>query len=317
MSIDLQNMTMKDIYAQTLTEIGETYPDVVVVEADLAISSGSPAFRDKFPDRFIDVGVAEANMVGISAGLAADGKVPFCCSFTPFATRRAYDQITISVAYANNNVKIIGIAPGITTSVNGGTHMCLQDIAIMRAMPNMTVLSPADGAEIRACMKWMAESYGPAYMQYIRVKMEPFHENEDYVFEPGKAVHLMEGSDVTLVSTGYMTPFALDAARQLKDKGVGVDLLHCPCIKPFPEDDLVNSAKKTGCVVSVETQNIIGGLGGAVAETLSEKYPVRLKRLGIPDQFGEVVHNDQYIFDKHKFGPGHIIETCQEMIKNS
>lgn len=318
MSVEFQNMTMKEVYVQTLLELGETHPDVIVVEADMALTTGSAAFGDKYPDRFFDVGVAEANMIGISAGLAADGKVPFCASFTPFVTRRAYDQITISVAFSNRNVKILGMSPGITTYTNGGTHMCFQDLAIMRAMPNMIVLSPADGIELRACMKWMAETFGPVYIQALRLKVELLHdEGENYIFEPAKAVHLTEGSDVTLVSTGYMTSFALDAAEKLKDKGIGVDLLHCPCVKPFPEEDLVYSAKKTGCVVSVENQNIIGGLGGAVAETLSEQCPVRLKRLGIPDLFGEVVHNDQYIFDKHKFGPQHIVETCQEIIKRS
>ena len=312
MSVALHEMTMKEVYARTLVELGESDPRIVVLEGDVARASGSVAFRDRFPKRFIDVGVAEANMVGVAAGLAAEGKIPFCCTFTPFATRRVYDQLTISVAYGNNGVKMVGIAPGITTGVNGGTHMCFQDLAIMRAMPNMAVLSPADAYELRACLRWMAATPGPAYMQYIRFKQEPLRLREAQ-FQPGRAVVLHEGSDVTVVSTGYMTQFALAVARQLDGEGIGADLLHCPCVKPFPAADVIRSARKTKGVVTVETQNVIGGLGSAVAEVLSESYPVPVHRLGIPDRFGEVFFNDSYMFDKHGFGPRHIAAACRKL----
>lgn len=315
MSADLHEMTMKDVFARTMVEIGEANPQVVMLEADLGVASGSLAFGARFPERFVEIGVAEANMIGVAAGLAADGKIPFCCSFTPFATRRAYDQITVSVAYADNNVKIVGIAPGITTGVNGGTHMCFQDLAIMRAMPNMTVLSPADAYELKACLRWMAATPGPVYMQYIRSKRKPLRLGE-HEFVPGRAVRLRDGSDVTLLSTGYMTQFAVAAAIELADEGIHADLLHCPCVKPFPEDDLVESAGRTGRVVVVETQNIIGGLGGAAAEVLSDRCPVRVKRLGIPDRFGEVFHDDEYMFDKHGFGPKHVVSACRDLVGN-
>jgi len=315
MNVPLHEITMKDIYGQTLVELGEKDSRIVVVDADLTGASGSTPFRDRFPERYVNVGVAEANMICVAAGLAADGKIPFCCSFTPFATRRVYDQITISIAFANNGVNIVGIAPGITTGMNGGTHMCFQDLAIMRAMPNMAVLSPADAYELRACMYWMASSQSPAYMQLIRSKQKPLRVG-DRQFQLGRAVVLHEGSDVTLVSTGYMTQFALTAAEWLEEEGIGVDLLHCPCIKPFPADDLLLSAHKTNAVVTVENQSTIGGLGGATAEMLSEAYPVPVKRLGIPDVFGEVVLDDTYILEKYSFGSRHIADACRELARH-
>lgn len=303
---------MKSVYAKTLVELAEEDPRIVVLEADIAVASGTLAFKDKFPDRFIDVGCAEANMIGIAAGLAVDGKIPFCCTFTPFASGRAYDQTTISIAYANSNVKIVGMAPGITTLLNGGTHMSFLDIAIMRAMPNMIVLSPAGPNELRACVRWMAQNEKPTYMQMIR-QMQPSLFAPEHEFRPGRAETIRKGKDVTILSTGYMTQFAVEAASKLADDNVEVDLLHCPCIKPFPAEDVIRSAKKTGCVVTVETQSTIGGLGGAAAEVLSENHPVKIRRLGIPDQFGEVVVEDKYIFDKYGFGPDHIAAACKKI----
>jgi transketolase len=306
----LHELEMRAVYARTLCELAETDPRIVVLEADLSKATGTnPTYCSAHPERFINVGVAEANMIGLGAGLAVEGKVPFCATFTPFASRRVYDQITISVAYAGLNVKIVGTSPGITAGPNGGTHMCFQDLAIMRAMPNMTVLSPCDCYELRACLRWMAAHDGPCYMQMIRMK-QPQVFDERYEFSPERAVHLREGADVTLVSTGYMTPFALQAANQLAAEGVSVDLLHFPVVKPFDADTLVASAQKTGRVVTVENQSIIGGLGGAVCEVLSEQHPVPVKRLGVPDLFGEIA-TEQYLFDKHGFGPEHIKAACR------
>jgi transketolase len=306
----LHELDLRAVYAKTLCELAESDPRLVVLEADLSKASGTnPTFSTAFPERFINCGVAEADMVGISAGLAVEGKVPFCASFTPFASRRVYDQITISVAYADLNVKIVGTAPGITAGPNGGTHMCFQDLAIMRAMPNMIVLSPCDAYELRACLRWMAAHEGPCYMQMIRMK-QPQIFDDSYAFSTERAVRLREGGDVTLVSTGYMTPFALQAAEALAGEGVGVDLLHVPSVKPFDVDTLVASARKTGRVVTVENQSIIGGLGGAVCETLSEHCPVPVKRLGIPDQFGEIA-TEEYLFHKHGFGVEHIKAACR------
>lgn len=312
--MSLHEKEMRAVYAETLNELMEDNPNVMCLEADLSKASGTnPAVFNAHPDNFVNVGVAEANMIGIGAGLAREGKIPFCASFTCFASRRVYDQVTISVAYANNNVKIVGTAPGITAGPNGGTHMCFQDMAIMRSMPNMQVFSPGDVYELKSVMKYMAKSGKPAYMQLIRPKTGEIF-NAEYDFNPENAKVIKEGKDITLVSTGYMTQFALQAVDKLAENKISVELLHYPSVKPFDKDTLVGSAKKTGRVVTVENQNIIGGLGSAVCETLSEQCPVKTKRLGVPDKFGEVA-TEEYLFDKHKFGPAHIIETCLEMVK--
>jgi len=308
---NLHELEMRNVYATTLIALADADPNVLVLEADLSKASGTnPTFAKAHPDRFINCGVAEANMICIAAGLAVEGKIPFCATFTPFATRRVYDQVTISVAYANTNVKIVGTAPGITAGPNGGTHMCFQDLAIMRAMPNMVVLSPCDCYELRECLLWMAKHEGPVYMQLIRMK-QPQVFDDSYKFDPHKAARICEGSDVTLVSTGYMTSFALRAANELRAEGVEVELLHYPCIKPFDAETLIASAAKTGRVVTVENQSIIGGLGGAVCETLCESRPTPVKRLGVPDRFGEVA-TEAYLFKKHGFGLDEIKQACKD-----
>lgn len=303
---------MRAVYGETLNELIEADRNVMCLEADLSKASGTnPTVSEKHPENFVNVGVSEANMICIGAGLAREGRIPFCATFSCFASRRVYDQATISVAYANNNVKIVGTAPGITAGPNGGTHMCFQDLAIMRAMPNMHVYSPSDPYELRSMMRHMAKVKQPTYMQLIRAKVTKIFD-ENYVFEPGKAVVIKEGDDVTIVSTGYMTHFAIKAVEQLAQKGISAELLHCPSVKPFDAETLVSSAKKTNAVVTVETQNIIGGLGGAVCEILAEQYPTRVKRLGIPDKFGEVA-SEEYLFNKHGFGIKHIIAACEQL----
>lgn len=308
--MNYHELEMRAVYGRTLNELMDENPNVLCLEADLSKASGTnPEVAQKHPQNFVNVGVSEANMICVGAGLANEGKIPFCATFTCFASRRVYDQITISVAYANNNVKIVGTAPGITAGPNGGTHMCFQDLAIMRAMPNMHVYSPCDAYELRSVMKYMVSNAQPTYMQLIRSKMEQIFD-ESYQFDPNKALVLREGGDVTLVSTGYMTPFVLQAAEQLRADGIAADVLHYPSVKPFDAATLMASAKKTGAVVTVETQNIIGGLGGAVCEILSEQCPTRVKRLGIPDKFGEVA-TEEYLFNKHSFGVKHIVEACK------
>jgi len=211
---------------------------------------------------------------------------------------------------ADANVKIVGTAPGITTGPNGGTHMCFQDLAIMRAMPNMTVLAPCDSYDLRACIRWAAAHRGPVYMQMIRM-VQPQVLDDGYTFEPGRLVRLREGNDATLVATGWMTPFAMRAAEELAEEGVNVDLLHCPCVKPFDVEGLVESASRTGWVVTVENQSIIGGLGGAVCEVLSENCPTPVKRLGVHDQFGEVA-SEEYLLNKHGMNVEHIKQACAQ-----
>jgi transketolase len=287
-------------------------PNVLCLEADLSKASGTnPRVLEPNKAHFVNFGVAEANMVSAAAGLAAEGKIPFCATFTCFASRRVYDQVTISVAYANNNVKIVGTAPGVTAGPNGGTHMCFQDLAIMRAMPNMHVYSPCDVYELQAVLRYMAASKQPTYMQLVRGQVGAVFD-ESITFSPDKAVKIRDGADVTLVSTGYMTQFTVGVAETLAAEGIGVDLLHFPSVKPIDAASLVASASKTGGVVTVENQNILGGLGGAVCEVLSEQCPTRVKRLGVPDQFGEVA-SENYLFEKHGFGPAHIAAACREL----
>ena len=310
--MNYENMEMRFVYAETLNELIEADSNVICVEADLSKASGTnPVVIEKHPGNFVNVGVSEANMISVGAGLANEGKIPFCASFSCFATRRVYDQITISAAYANNNVKIVGTAPGITQGPNGGTHMDFQDLAIMRAMPNMHVYSPADPFELRAVMKYMATEKQPTYMQLVRSQVTPLFD-QNHAFNPEKAVQICEGSDVTLVSTGYMTQFAKEAAEELKKEEISVELLHYPSVKPFDRESLVASAKKTGAVVTVENQNIIGGLGGAVAEVLGEECPTPMRRLGIPDRFGEVA-TESYLFEKHGFGKESIMDAVKKI----
>ena len=309
----LHEQEMRFVYGHVLNELIAGDRNVYCLESDLSKASGTnPIVLNANPNNFVNVGVAEANMIGVAAGLATEGKIPFCASFCSFATRRVYDQITLSVAYANTNVKIVGTGPGITQGANGGTHMCFQDLAIMRAMPNMQVFSPCDAYELRSLMHYMAKNFGGMYMQLLRPKL-PAIFDETYTFRPGEARRLTKGKDVTLVSTGYMTRFALQAAKELEGDGIGVDLLHCPSIKPFPVDDVAASAKQTGAVVTVENQNIVGGLGSAVCETLAEHCPVKVKRLGVPDEFGEVA-TENYLFNKHGFGKMQICNACRELL---
>jgi len=310
--MELHEKEMRAVYGETLVELMDENPAVCCLEADLARASGTyPRVAEAHPERFFDAGVAEANMIGIGAGLASEGKVPFCATFSCFAGRRVYDQVYLAVAYANNNVKIVGTSPGITAGPNGGTHMCFQDLAIMRVMPNLHVYSPCDAYELRAVLRHMAASAQPTYMQLVRPRIRQVFDDA-YRFDPHKAVVIREGGDVTLVSTGYMTQFTVHVVEDLAGEGVDAELLHYPSVDPFDGETLIASARKTGGVVTVENQSIIGGLGGAVCETLAESLPTPVRRLGVPHQFGEVA-TEEYLFDKHGFGPRHIAEACRQM----
>jgi len=308
----LHEMEMRAVYGRTLVELGRDDERIVVLEADLTGASGTSPFKEAFPDRFIDVGVQEANMMGWAAGLSTLGKVPFCATFTPFATRRVYDQLTISVAYARRNVKIVGTAPGITTGPNGGTHMCFQDLAIMRVMPSMTVLCPCDAYELASALKWMAGYDGPVYMRLIRSRQGAVF-GPEYEYRHGKAVKLSDGGDVTLISTGYMTQFAMRAARRLAANGVVADHLHIGRVKPLDIDGVMESVGRTGCAVTVENASRLGGLGGAVAEALAEHLPAPLQRIGVDDLFGEV-GTEPYLMRKFGLTVEHIAEACERVM---
>ena len=304
---------MRLVYAQTLNDLIEKDPNVFCLEADLSKASGtSPEVLSRHPQNFINCGVQEANMIGVAAGMAREGQIPFCASFTAFATRRVYDQITVSVAYANNNVKIVGTSPGITQGPNGGTHMCFQDLAIMRAMPNMHVYSPADANELRAVLLDMAGRKQPTYLQLIRPRMPK-------IFEAGLPFRPASGVAPARRAGRHPGRHGIHDAHRLRGRtrarGRRDSRWTCCIIRrssPSMPRRLIESARRTGAVVTVENQNVIGGLGGAVCEVLGEHHPVKVKRLGVPDRFGEVAEPD-YLFDKHGFGPKQIAQACREM----
>ena len=272
-------------YARALIELGQQHDDVFVLDADCAKSNYTNRFRDKFPDRFFNMGIAECDIVGTAAGMAALGKVPFANAYANFLTGRGYDQVRISVAYSGRNVKIVGHNAGTSAAQEGATHLPLEDIGLMRAIPDMTVIVPADSCEMEKAVRAAYEFDGPVYLRVGKLKV-PDVTTVDTPFEIGKAIRFREGSDVTLISTGNMLFETLKAAEILAEKGVSAEVLHMHTVKPIDSDAIAESARKTGAVVTVEEHSILNGLGSAVAETLCEKYPVPLRRVGTKDVFG-------------------------------
>lgn len=275
----------RDAYGEVLAELGEENGAVVVLDADLSGSTKTSVFAKKFPERFFNMGIAEANMVGTAAGLAAAGKIPFASTFAIFAVGRAWEQVRQSVAYPKANVKIVATHSGVTVGEDGGSHQSVEDIAIMRAVPNMTVLVPADGVETKLAIRAAALHKGPVYIRLGRNKV-PTVFSDDYQFVIGKGAVLRPGSDLTFVTTGLMTAQALAAAEQLASQGISARVLHMGSIKPLDADILLAAARETGAIVTAEEHSIIGGLGGAVTEFLAEQCPVPVTRVGIRDRFG-------------------------------
>lgn len=272
-------------YARALIELGHQHDDVFVLDADCAKSNYTNRFRDEFPDRFFNMGIAECDIVGTAAGMAALGKVPFANAYANFLTGRGYDQVRISVAYSGRNVKIVGHNAGTSAAQEGATHLPLEDIGLMRAIPDMTVIVPADSCEMEKAVRAAYEFDGPVYLRVGKLKV-PDVTTADTPFEIGKAIRFREGSDVTLISTGNMLFETLKAAEILAEKGVSAEVLHMHTVKPIDSEAIAESARETGAVVTVEEHSILNGLGSAVAETLCEKYPVPLRRVGTKDVFG-------------------------------
>jgi transketolase len=275
----------RDAYGEVLAELGAENGNIVVLDADLSGSTKTAVFAKKFPERFFNMGIAEANMVGTAAGLAAAGKIPFLSTFAIFAAGRAWEQIRQSVAYPKANVKIVPTHGGVTVGEDGGSHQSVEDIALMRAIPNMTVIVPADAAETRKAIRAVAEHKGPAYVRLGRNKVPTIFE-EDYNFEIGKGCEVMPGTDMTFVTTGIMTGQAVIAAELLKKEGISARIVHIATIKPLDREIILKAAEETGAIVTAEEHSIIGGLGGAVAELLSEARPTPVKRVGVRDRFG-------------------------------
>lgn len=277
----------RNAYGETLVELGAKYPELVVLDADLSGSTMSKFFADAYPERFFNCGIAEANMAGIAAGMAADGLKPFTNSFAMFATGRAYEQIRNSIAYPHLNVKIVGSHGGVSVGEDGATHQCIEDFALMRAIPGMMVCCPCDGNEMRLAVRALIDYDGPAYLRLQRQATDIFtDEIQDYRFQLGKGSLLRDGSDAAIIATGIMVSRALAAADMLSAQGIFVRVIDMHTIKPLDEELVIQAARETGCIVTSEEHSIIGGLGSAVCETLSAACPVPVIRHGVNDVFG-------------------------------
>lgn len=293
---EVKKIATRESYGNALLELGREHDNVVVLDADLAASTKTAIFQKEFPERHIDCGIAESNMIGIAAGFASTGMVPFCSSFAMFAAGRAFEQVRNSVGYPHLNVKIGATHAGISVGEDGATHQCLEDIALMRTIPGMTILNPADDVEARAAVKAAYELDGPVYLRFGRLAVPVINDKPDYHFEIGKGTLLREGTDVTIVATGLEVAESLVAAELLAQKGIHAEVIDICTIKPLDVDIIVKSAEKTNRVVTVEEHSVIGGLGGAVAEAFAEVRPTKMKRIGVYDQFGvsgpaeELVH---------------------------
>lgn len=302
----------RDAYGETLAELGAENSDIVALDADLSGSTKTSVFAKKFPERFFNMGIAEANMVGTAAGLAAVGKVPFLSTFAIFAVGRAWEQVRQSVAYPKANVKIVATHGGVTVGEDGGSHQSVEDIAIMRAVPNMTVIVPADGVETKGAIRAVAAYKGPVYVRLGRNKV-PTIFPPDHKFEIGKGCELRPGTDLTFVATGLMTAQALAAAETLEKEGISARVVHIGTVKPLDREIVLQAARETGAIVTAEEHSIVGGLGGAVAELLGEEYPVPVRRVGVHDRFGTSGKAEELL---KYFGltPEDLVEAAREIL---
>lgn len=284
---EVKKIATRESYGNALVELGAKHEEVVVLDADLAGATKTGVFKKAFPERHIDCGIAEGNMMGIAAGLAATGKVPFASTFAMFAAGRAFEQVRNSIGYPHLNVKIGATHAGISVGEDGASHQCNEDLALMRTIPGMVIICPSDDVEARAAVRAAYEYEGPVYLRFGRLAVPVINDNSGYKFEIGKGVLLKEGSDVTIIAAGLCVNSALEAAKKLEEEGVSAEVINIHTIKPLDKELVIASAKKTGKVVTVEEHSIIGGLGGAVCEALSEEAPTPVLRIGVKDTFGE------------------------------
>jgi len=298
---------MRAALCKALLEEMKKNGDIVTVGADLNRGVGFPAICGEFPERFINAGIAEQNMAGMAAGMAAYGMIPVINTFAPFATRRICDQIGVSICYAGNNVKILGLDPGISIDLNGGTHMSFEDIGVVRSIPGITVLEPADVIEIDQMTRAMLYHNGPVYMRFYR-KLIPDIHTEDYKYELGKADFLKHGKDITIIAAGIMVHEAVEAVKELYEKGIEAEVINLHTIKPIDEESIINSAKKTGVIVTAENHNILGGLRASVAEVVTKHYPVKIYPVGVNDIKGEV-GEISYLRDRFGLNASDIVST--------
>ena len=279
-------LATRESFGKAIAELADQYPDVVVLDADLAAATKTGIFKKAHPERFIDCGIAECNMIGIAAGLAACGKIPFAASFAMFSAGRAFEQVRNSVGYPHLNVKIVGSHAGISVGEDGATHQCCEDIGLMRTIPGMVILNPADHYEMLAAVKAAIEYQGPVYLRLGRLAVESVNNNDDYKFEIGKGITLRDGSDITVIATGLLVGEAVKAADALKAEGISVRVIDMHTIKPLDKELVLKAAKETGKIITAEEHNVIGGLGDAVASVLAEELPTPLVKIGVNDEFG-------------------------------
>lgn len=284
---EVKKIATRESYGNALVELDAEHDNLIVLDADLAAATKTGVFKKAYPDRHIDCGIAECNMMGIAAGLSTTGIVPFASTFAMFAAGRAFEQVRNSIGYPHLNVKIGATHAGISVGEDGATHQCNEDIALMRTIPGMVILNPADDVEAKACVKAAYEYNGPVYLRFGRLAVPVINDRPDYKFELGKGVVLREGKDVTIVATGLCVSSALEAAEKLAADGIDAKIINIHTIKPLDEELIVAAAKETGKVVTVEEHSVIGGLGSAVCDALAEKCPVPVKKIGVQDVFGE------------------------------
>lgn len=314
MEFEKDKRELRQAYVETLISMAEKDDRIVLVEADLMKANGTMPFKKVYPERTFDVGIAEANMMCVAAGLAASGKIPFANSFTPFATRRCFDQMAISVAYTKLNVKIGGTDPGISAQLNGGTHMSMEDAGIVRTLPNMTIYEPVDETQFVQAIPQIVAHDGPVYMRIFRTAAENVFGNmPGYKFTLGKADVLKDGKDVVIFCTGIMVTRALQAAEDLAAQGINAAVVNVHTLKPLDVATVAYFAKKCGCAVTAENHSVIGALGSAVAEALCENCPVPMRRIGVQDSFGEVGKLD-YLLKRFKMTPADIADAAKAVI---
>ncbi|MBQ4094874.1 MAG: transketolase family protein [Oscillospiraceae bacterium] len=310
---DVIKKATRESYGEALAELGEKYENLYVLDADLAAATKTGIFKKKYPDRFFDCGIAEANMMGVAAGLAATGKIPFASSFAMFAAGRAFEIVRNSIGYPHLNVKIGATHAGISVGEDGATHQCNEDIALMRTIPGMVIINPADDVEAKAAVAAALEHVGPLYMRFGRLAAPVFNDKDTYKFELGKGVLLREGDDITIVATGLMVNEALVAADALKAEGINARVINIHTIKPIDKDIITKAAKETGIIVTVEEHSIIGGLGSAVSEVVTEAAPCKVVKIGVNDEYG---HSGPAVDLLKEFGlsSDNIIKTVKETL---
>ncbi len=311
---DVKKIATRESYGNALAELGDKYDNLYVLDADLAAATKTGIFKKKFPERHFDCGIAEANMMGVAAGLAATGKIPFASTFAMFAAGRAFEQVRNSIGYPHLNVKIGATHAGISVGEDGATHQCNEDIALMRTIPGMVIINPADDVEAKAAVEAAILHEGPVYMRFGRLAVPVFNDPATYKFELGKGIKLADGEDIAIIATGLMVNEAIEAEKQLRANGIKATVINIHTIKPIDEDIIVEAAKKTGLVLTVEEHSVIGGLGSAVADVLAAKCPTKLIKIGVNDEFG---HSGPAVELLKQFGlsADNIVKTATEAVK--